>query len=142
ALSLLLTISGGGVTQPSSPVLFWLLGANSAAGVTQPASPVLFWLLGASLAIDVVFVGLVIHRIVRVARAQSLAAPGARLHLRFVALFSLAALTPAIVVALFMGVALTQGLENWFNPRVQTVVDRGGALGQYMIDSMNSSLSD
>src|SRR5262245_40846218 len=75
----------------------------SGAGVVQPASPVLFWLLRASLAIDVVLVGLVIHRIVRVVRAQNTATPGARLHLRFIALFSLAAMTPAIVVALFMG---------------------------------------
>src|SRR5262249_53512091 len=92
--------------------------------------------------IDAVLVGLVIHRIVRVVRAQSRATPGARLHQRFVALFSLAALTPAVVVALFMGVALTQGLGNWFNQRVQAVVDRGGALGHYMIDSMSASLAD
>ena len=55
-----------------------LFFALSGGGVTQPASPVLFWLLGTSLAIDLVLLGLVVHRIVRVVRAQNEAAPGAK----------------------------------------------------------------
>src|SRR5690242_7094255 len=124
-------------------LLFMVSGFSvSTEGVAQPASPVLFYLLGASLAIDVVLLGLVVLRIVRVVRAQNQAAPGAKLHLRFVALFSLAALTPAIVVALFMGVALSQGLDNWFNQRVGAVVERGAHLGRYMINSVSSSLDE
>ncbi len=61
-------------------------------------------------------------------RVLSLFAPGAkdagvRLHRRFVTLFALAAVLPAIVVALFFGLLVTQGVENWFSSRIRTVVD-------------------
>ncbi len=42
---------------------------------------------------------------------------GARLHRRFVGLFALAAVAPAVVVALFFGVLVTRGVENWFSQR-------------------------
>ena len=48
---------------------------------------------------------------------------GVRLHRRFVTLFSLAAVLPAIVVALFFGLLVTQGVDNWFSSRVRTVVE-------------------
>ncbi len=48
---------------------------------------------------------------------------GVRLHRRFVTLFSLAAVLPAIVVALFFGLLVTQGVDNWFSSRVRTVVN-------------------
>ena len=47
---------------------------------------------------------------------------GVRLHRRFVTLFSLAAVLPAIVVALFFGLLVTQGIENWFSTRLSTLV--------------------
>ena len=61
-------------------------------------------------------------------RVLSLFAPGAkdagvRLHRRFVGLFALAAVLPAIVVALFFGLLVTRGVENWFSSRIRTVVD-------------------
>ncbi len=61
-------------------------------------------------------------------RALQLFAPqaqdaGVRLHRRFVTLFSLAAVLPAIVVALFFGLLVTQGVDNWFSSRVSTVVN-------------------
>ncbi len=48
---------------------------------------------------------------------------GAGLHLRFVALFSLIAITPAIVVAAFASVTLNRGLDAWFSQRTQAIVD-------------------
>ncbi len=61
-------------------------------------------------------------------RVLALFAPGAkdagvRLHRRFVGLFALAAVLPAIVVALFFGLLVTRGVENWFSSRIRTVVD-------------------
>ncbi len=52
---------------------------------------------------------------------------GARLHLRFVALFAAAAVLPALIVAFFFGVLVTRGVDSWFNARVE---NRGGELGQ------------
>jgi two-component system nitrogen regulation sensor histidine kinase NtrY len=47
---------------------------------------------------------------------------GARLHLRFASLFALAAVLPAVVVAIFFGLLVTRGVDSWFSDRVSTVV--------------------
>ena len=52
---------------------------------------------------------------------------GVRLHRRFVAMFSLAAMLPAVVVALFFGLLVTQGVDNWFSSRIRTVVENAAA---------------
>jgi two-component system nitrogen regulation sensor histidine kinase NtrY len=52
----------------------------------------------------------------------SAADAGVRLHRRFVLLFALAAMLPAVVVALFFGLLVTQGIENWFSSRLSTLV--------------------
>src|SRR5262245_13933957 len=80
--------------------------AVSGAGLAGPVSPWIITLLGISLAICLVLAGILAFRIYRIRRASAASATGARLHLKFVALFSLAAVVPAIAVALFMGVAL------------------------------------
>jgi two-component system, NtrC family, nitrogen regulation sensor histidine kinase NtrY len=61
---------------------------------------------------------LVARRLVQliVARRQGLA--GSRLHARLVALFSLVAVAPAIVVAVFSVAFLHFGLEAWFSERI------------------------
>jgi len=46
-----------------------------------------------------------------------------RLHRRFVILFAAAAMAPAVIIALFFGLLVTQGVENWFSSRVRNVVD-------------------
>jgi two-component system nitrogen regulation sensor histidine kinase NtrY len=51
-----------------------------------------------------------------------------RLHRRFVLLFALAAMAPAVIIALFFGLLVTQGMENWFSNRVRTVVDNASTV--------------
>ncbi len=46
-----------------------------------------------------------------------------RLARRFLLLFSVSAIVPAAVVALFLGVTITRGLDNWFNSRIDTIVE-------------------
>ncbi len=67
--------------------------------------------------------GVVIVRFVRRVRARRFGEPTTRLHLRFVALFSLAAAAPAILAALFLGAVLNRGVDYWFGERISTVVD-------------------
>jgi two-component system nitrogen regulation sensor histidine kinase NtrY len=47
---------------------------------------------------------------------------GARLHARLVLWFSLMAVTPAILLAVFSATFLSQGMETWFSDRVRTAV--------------------
>ncbi len=48
---------------------------------------------------------------------------GASLHLRLVLLFSLIAVVPAIIVAVFASVTLNRGLDSWFSLRTRAIVD-------------------
>ena len=41
---------------------------------------------------------------------------------------------PAVVVALFFGVLVTRGVENWFSQRVQTVVENSATVAQSYVD--------
>ena len=47
---------------------------------------------------------------------------GARLHVRLVMLFSVVAVTPTIVVAVFATVLFEVGIQSWFNDRVRTAL--------------------
>ena len=47
---------------------------------------------------------------------------GSTLHLRITAVFSILALSPAIIVAVFATISLNFGLEDWFSEKVQRVV--------------------
>ncbi len=48
---------------------------------------------------------------------------GAGLHIRLIALFSIIAVVPAIVVAVFASVTLNRGLDTWFSERTQAIVN-------------------
>jgi two-component system nitrogen regulation sensor histidine kinase NtrY len=95
-----------------------------------------------SLAISAVLLGIVTFRLVRVARAWRASATGARLHTRFVVLFSLAALTPAVIVAAFLGFTFTQGVENWFSERVQNTVENAAHVGRDFVDLASNNIAD
>ncbi len=47
---------------------------------------------------------------------------GSTLHLRIISVFSILAISPAIIVAVFATISLNFGLEDWFSEKVQRVV--------------------
>jgi len=55
-----------------------------------------------------------------IARRQQQA--GARLHVRIVSLFSIIAVLPAILLAVFASVSLDRGLDQWFSKRTKSIV--------------------
>lgn len=78
---------------------------------------------------------LVAWRLVRLWSERRSGRAGARLHVRLVAMFSLIAVVPAILVAIFAAVTLNLGVESWFSSRVNTALD--GALNvaqNYMLE--------
>jgi len=80
-------------------------------------------------------------------RALRLFAPGAedagvRLHRRFVTLFALAAVLPAIVVALFFGLLVTRGVETWFSSRIRTVVDNAATVAKSYLSDQERQVKD
>ena len=62
---------------------------------------------------------------------------GVRLHRRFVSLFAIAAVAPAIIVALFFGVLVTRGVEQWFSQRVRTVVENAATVARAYVNEQN-----
>ncbi|MEZ5996713.1 MAG: PAS domain-containing sensor histidine kinase [Hyphomonadaceae bacterium] len=109
-------------------------------GLAGESNGIIRGLLILSLVISAGLAGILIHRIVRVARAWRAAATGARLHVRFVTLFSLAALAPAILVAAFLGLTFTQGLERWFSQRVGTTIENAANVGRAYVELVSEGL--
>lgn len=117
---------------------FALPGLLLAGGALIAATVSLFILLGltpikpeanviiASVAVNALFVlGLIIligREIARLLKARSRGRAAARLHVRIVALFSVVAITPAILVAIFASITLDVGLDRWFSIRTQSIV--------------------
>jgi len=119
-------------------IITLLAGEGLAGHATSFASIALL----TSLAISAALLGIVVFRLVRVVRAWRASATGARLHTRFVALFSLAALTPAVIVAAFLGYIFSQSVENWFSQRVQNTVENAAFVGRDFVDLASNNIGD
>jgi two-component system nitrogen regulation sensor histidine kinase NtrY len=65
-----------------------------------------------------------------------------RLHRRFVILFAVAAVAPAVIIALFFGLVVTQGMETWFSSRVRTVVDNATTVTTAYLREQKAFISD
>lgn len=111
-------------------------------GLAGDANTLIRTLLIASLVIGAGLGGILAHRLIRVAAAWRAAATGARLHVRFVTLFSLAALAPAIIVAAFLGFTFSQGVERWFSQRVESTIENAADVGRAYVDLASGNLGD
>ncbi|WP_275790923.1 sensor histidine kinase NtrY-like [Pararhizobium gei] len=76
------------------------------------------------------------REILRLLRARSRGRAAARLHVRIVALFSIVAITPAILVAIFASITLDVGLDRWFSLRTQSIVNSSLEVAQaYVLEN-------
>ncbi|MEO6378812.1 MAG: HAMP domain-containing protein, partial [Caulobacteraceae bacterium] len=130
------------------PRLRFLFGAGFAVAATitalavflttaAPASPFLaatgdlvLVVLALNLLLIVALAAVVGLRVWGLVAPSARADAGMRLHRRFVGLFAMAAVAPAIIVALFFGLLVTRGVENWFSSRVRTVVENAATLAR------------
>ncbi|MDP6805886.1 MAG: PAS domain-containing sensor histidine kinase [Rhodospirillales bacterium] len=68
---------------------------------------------------------------------------GSGLHRRLVVLFSVVAVTPAIVVALFAALFLNFGIRAWFDERVRTAVEESRAVARaYLLEHQRNIRAD
>lgn len=65
---------------------------------------------------------------------------GARLHVRLIGIFSLLAVVPAVVVSIYAGIILQQGMESWFSARVTNVLDNSLKVSQAYFDENGNNL--
>jgi two-component system, NtrC family, nitrogen regulation sensor histidine kinase NtrY len=70
----------------------------------------------------------VLGRVVQLWIERRRGSAGSRLHIRLATLFSVVAVAPAIIVAVFSVLFLNLGLESWFSERVRTALDESMAV--------------
>ncbi len=115
-----------------------MLGTSpSLSGVLGPASPLVMTLLALAFVLIAALGAVMGWRILRLIGAGSRDA-GARLHVRFVALFALAAVAPAVVVALFFGLLVTRGVDSWFSARVSTAMENSATVARSYLDEQKN----
>ena len=105
-------------------ICFGLLTYFVLTGLTpiSPSSEVVLtvWLInGVLISIMVAIIAWQLYGLWRARRRQ---AAGAQLHVRIVSLFSVVALFPAILLAIFASISLDRGLDQWFSERTKTIV--------------------
>lgn len=61
-----------------------------------------------------------------------------RLVRRFLLLFSASSVVPSIVVAIFLGATVTQGLDNWIETRIGPMITDTAVLAQENLDAISS----
>ncbi|KQV27968.1 PAS domain-containing sensor histidine kinase [Rhizobium sp. Root1203] len=125
-------ILAGGALLCATLTLFVLLGVTPIA----PTSPVVI----TSVVVNSFFVlglmALIGREVLRLFKARKRGRAAARLHIRIVLLFSIVAITPAILVAIFASITLNAGLDRWFALRTQSIVSSSRNIGQaYMMEN-------
>ncbi|MEM9197205.1 MAG: PAS domain-containing sensor histidine kinase [Pseudomonadota bacterium] len=112
-----------------------VLAGLTVAALGEPDGPGVAGLsLRAVILVDLVYV-LVVAALVAVRVARSIAdrrrrSAGSRLHLRLMLVFSVVALAPAVLVAIFATITINFGIETWFSERVRTVLGTSLATAQ------------
>ncbi len=93
-------------------------------------STAVIWLLN----IDLVALGilgvLIARRVILLYNVWKRGIPGARLHLRFVYIFGLLAMVPAVVMTVFSLFFFHYGVQTWFSDRVKTAVNESQAVAE------------
>jgi two-component system nitrogen regulation sensor histidine kinase NtrY len=126
-LDLLRAVSRSGVLAVGVSILAVVSGVATYVTVTgliphEPTPAVLLALLLINLTVVLALGALIAWRLTRLWVQRRSGAAGARLHARLVAMFSVIAVVPAILVAIFAAVTLNLGIEEWFSARVQAAL--------------------
>lgn len=113
-----------------SGIATYVAFTQPAVGGQPRATQVVLGLLYLDLALLLLLGVLVARRMVQVWRMRRRGSAGARLHIRLVGLFSLVAVAPAIIVAIFSALVLNFGLQNWFSETVRTAINESQAVAE------------
>ena len=112
--------------------VFLTIGAPATRPLSAPSRYVLA-ILVLNLVAILVLAGVAALRVVALFGPQAKDA-GVRLHRRFVVTFALSAVAPAVIMAVFFGLLVNQGVEYWFSNRVHTVVDNAATVTRAYVD--------
>jgi two-component system nitrogen regulation sensor histidine kinase NtrY len=144
-------LSLGRATSNTFKALFALAAVVAAAATyvavtdTSPQAagrPLLFWLLIANLVAIAGIAGVLGFRVLQLIRENRQTGGGARLRLRIIFLFSLAAAIPTVLVAGFLAVTINRSVENWFSAPIQAIVESAREAGRATQTELLQSADD
>ncbi|MCJ8520569.1 two-component system nitrogen regulation sensor histidine kinase NtrY [Pseudorhizobium tarimense] len=122
----------GGALVCAILTLFVLVGLTPIAPTTQVV--IASAILNGVFVVGLIY--LIAREVLRLSKARRRGRAAARLHIRVVVLFSLVAITPAVLVAIFASITLSAGLDRWFSIRTQSIVRSSTDVAQaYMMEN-------
>lgn len=120
----------------------WLVaiapGATAGGDARAASSRAVLFILLANLVLIAGLASVIGGRVLRLMRNRN--DPGARLHLRFVTLFSLVSVVPAVLIALVFGVLVNRGVDQWFSTNVRSAVENGAEIGRAYVADVGAGL--
>ena len=105
-----------------------------------PDPQIILILLNIDLVLLLSLGALVASQLVQLWGERRRGAAGARLHTRMAALFSLVALTPTIVVAVFSALFLHFGMQSWFSEKVSSALNRSLVVAQTYVQEQTDGI--
>jgi two-component system nitrogen regulation sensor histidine kinase NtrY len=124
---------GWGLAAALTAIAVYLASSAPGAGPIGPVSRMVLGILGVNLVLILLLSAAAGRRVLQLVFDRAHDA-GVRLHLRFVTLFALVAVVPAIVVAMVFGALVTRALDSWFSQRVQSVIDNSVKVDKSYVD--------
>ncbi len=107
-----------------------------------PTNNVVLWTLGINAALVLAIIGIIGVQVAQLLKARKRQA-GAGLHFRIAGVFSLVALVPAVLLAIFATVSIDRTFDTFFSTRVKSIVANSVEVAQsYMQESGQTIRSD
>ena len=120
----------------------WLIIANNGHSQRSLSPPVVALLLVANLVPAMGLMVLVARRIARGRAERSPLGRRGRLHVRLVALFSVLAALPTLLVVIFASLLFQYGVEFWFSDRARVVLSNADRVAQTYVQEHKVGLGD
>ena len=127
------TIASGIILAGTLTLSYWMLSRAATPG-SLLSPPQIALLLIANL-IPAIALMVLLSRRVAMARAAARVIGTGQLHIRLVALFSVIAAVPTVIVAIFASLLLQSGLEFWFSDRARGMLENTVELAQAAYNS-------
>ena len=99
------------------------------------SSPLMIWLLVVNLIFILILGAALTARIYKLFKENHDTQGGARLRLRIIALFGLAAMVPTIIAAL-LGTLINRSVDNWLSERVYAVVENSSEAAEASVTAV------
>jgi two-component system nitrogen regulation sensor histidine kinase NtrY len=119
---------------------FIITGGQESERLLTP--PVVALLLIANLVPAVALLVLIGRRVAKGRAARSPVGGGGRLHVRLVAMFSLIATVPMLLVVIFASLLFQYGVEFWFSDRARGMLENASVLAENFYEAQRQEVAD